>query len=56
MVTPTKQRPPVAVRISDDLEQYLRDKAAEGHRTLTAEIRMRLEQSRECERQAQQAA
>jgi hypothetical protein len=47
MTTSAKQKPNVAVRLSDDLEQYLREKAAVAHRTLTGEIRMRLELTRQ---------
>lgn len=46
MTTSAKQKPNVAVRLSDELEKYLRDQAKTAHRTLTAEIRMRLEASR----------
>ncbi|WP_313082608.1 hypothetical protein [Pulveribacter sp.] len=54
MTTSAKQKPNVAVRLSDDLEQYLREKAAAAHRTLTGEIRMRLEASRQADQQPQQ--
>lgn len=54
MTTGTKQKPNVAVRLSDDLEQYLREKATAAHRTLTGEIRLRLEQSRLADQQPQQ--
>ncbi len=54
MTTGTKQKPNVAVRLSDDLEQYLREKATSAHRTLTGEIRLRLEQSRLADQQPQQ--
>ena len=49
-----KQKPNVAVRLSDELEQYLRERAAAAHRTLTGEIRLRLEASRESDQQPQQ--
>lgn len=54
MTTGPKQRPNVYIRLGDDLEQYLRDRAAAGHRTLTREIRMRLEASRQADQQPQQ--
>ena len=44
-----KQKPNVQVRLSDDLERYLRERAAASHRTITAEIRMRLELSHEAD-------
>jgi plasmid stability protein len=40
-----KQKPALAIRLPDPLEAHLRAKAAEAHRTITAEIRMRLEWS-----------
>lgn len=54
MTTSAKQKPSVAVRLSEELEQYLRDRAAVAHRTLTGEIRLRLEASREADQQLQQ--
>ena len=49
--TSKKQKPPVYIRLDHDLEQYLRERAAAGHRTLTSEIRMRLELTRTLEQQ-----
>lgn len=54
MTTSAKQKPNVAVRLNDDLEQYLREKATAAHRTLTGEIRMRLEASRQADQQTTQ--
>lgn len=54
MTTSAKQKPNVAVRLSDELEQYLRERAAAAHRTLTGEIRLRLEASREADQQLPQ--
>lgn len=54
MTVSAKQKPNVAIRLSDELEQYLRACAAAAHRTLTGEIRMRLEASRQAEQQPQQ--
>ena len=51
-----KQKPNVAVRLPDDLQDYLRAKAAEGHRTLTGEINMRLERSRALDAPASDSA
>ena len=48
----TKQKPSVAVRLGDELETYLRERAAAGHRSLSGEIRMRLEASQEADRQS----
>lgn len=52
MTATPKQKPPLAIRVGEELEAYLRAKAAEGHRTITGEIRMRLEQSRRLDQQA----
>jgi plasmid stability protein len=41
-----KQKPNVAVRLPDDLQTFLAAAAAKSYRSLSAEIRMRLEQSR----------
>ena len=49
--TPKKQKPPVYIRVGDELEQYLRERAEAGHRTLTSEIRMRLELTRTLDQQ-----
>lgn len=54
MTTSVKQKPNVAVRLSEELEQYLRDSAAKAHRTLSGEIRMRLEASRQADQQPHQ--
>lgn len=51
MTTPHRQKSPLAIRISDELETYLRQRAADGHRTMSNEIRMRLEQSRQADQQ-----
>ena len=52
MTSRAKQKPNVAVRLSDDLEQHLRERAAKAHRTLTGEIRMRLELTRQLDSQS----
>lgn len=49
-----RQKPNVAIRLPDDLQQYLQRKAAEGYRTLTGEITMRLERTRELDQQPSQ--
>ncbi|WP_422096307.1 hypothetical protein [Variovorax sp.] len=46
MAERARQKPNVAIRLPDDLQQYLQLKAAEGYRTLTGEITMRLQWSR----------
>lgn len=50
-MTKTKQKAPVAIRLPDDLQAYLQKKAAEGYRTITGEITMRLEWSRQRDEQ-----
>ncbi len=47
-----KQKPSVAVRLDDALETYLRERAAAGHRSLSGEIRMRLEASQQADQQS----
>ncbi|MEN5181780.1 hypothetical protein ABE501_18620 [Comamonas testosteroni] len=42
-----KPKPPVSVKLSDDLEEFLRQRAKEGFRSLSMEIKMRLEWSRQ---------
>lgn len=49
-----KQKPSVAVRLDDELESYLRSKALAAHRSLSGELRMRLEASREADQQPSQ--
>ncbi|MDE1557370.1 MULTISPECIES: hypothetical protein [Comamonas] len=44
-----KPKPPVSVKLPNDLEEYLRDQAKVGFRSLSKEITMRLEQSRKAE-------
>lgn len=41
-----KPKQPVSVKLPDDLEEYLRDQAKDGFRSLSKEITMRLEWSR----------
>lgn len=45
----TKRRPPVSVKLPDDLENYLRERAKHDFRSLSKEIVMRLEQSRKAQ-------
>lgn len=54
MTANKKQKPPLAIRVGDELEAYLRARAAEGHRTITGEIRMRLERTHQQDQQAAQ--
>lgn len=42
-----KRKSPIALSLKQDLEQYLRDQAARNYRTVTAEISMRLERTRQ---------
>lgn len=42
----SKQKSNIAVRLDEGLSSYLREKAINGHRSLTSEIRMRLEKTR----------
>jgi len=51
MAVKTKQKPNVAIRLPDDLQRFLVTAAARSYRSLSAEIRMRLEQSRAMDRQ-----
>lgn len=51
MTMRAKQKPNIAVRLPDDLQAYLVRKAAEGFRSLTGEITMRLERTRELDQQ-----
>lgn len=46
-MTPRKQTTPYPLRLPEDLRAYLEDQAAAGHRSLHAEIVMRLEQTRQ---------
>ena len=41
-----KQKPTVAIRLPNELQDFLAKQAENSYRTLSAEIRMRLEQSR----------
>lgn len=50
-----KQAPPVGVRITHDLRQYLEGKAKESFRSLSSEIALRLEKSRKADQTAQGA-
>lgn len=51
-----KRKPPLSLVLPDDLQKYLQDKAAAGYRSVTKEITMRLEQSRQAEQQRQGSA
>lgn len=53
MVKRARQKPNVAIRLPDDLQQYLQHQASEGYRTLTGEITMRLERTRELDQHPQ---
>lgn len=46
-----KQAPPVGVRLTQDLRQYLEGKAKEAFRSLSSEIALRLEKSRQADQQ-----
>lgn len=41
------QKPNIAVRLPDDLQEYIARKASESYRSLTGEITMRLECTRQ---------
>ncbi|MET3441354.1 hypothetical protein ABIC94_002112 [Variovorax paradoxus] len=43
----TKQKPPVSLRLPDSLQDFLTAEAGKGWRSLSREIVMRLEKSRE---------
>lgn len=49
MTISKKQKPPIQFRPSDDLEAYLRAKAAEAFRSVNQEILFRLEASRQAD-------
>lgn len=44
-----KRKPPFSLMLPDDLDAYLRAKAAAAYRSVTKEIEMRLEHSRQHE-------
>lgn len=44
-----KQKSPVSLRLPDDLQKYLAQRANEGYRNLSQEIVMRLEASRQAD-------
>lgn len=46
MKTPKVQVPPSGVRLEPSLKTYLKHQAVDNHRTFSAEINYRLEQSR----------
>ncbi|MDP9908694.1 hypothetical protein J2W27_000787 [Variovorax boronicumulans] len=52
--TTKKQKPPVALRLPDELQDFLTQEAAKGWRSLSREIVMRLNESRERQLAAQQ--
>ncbi|WP_220811598.1 TraY domain-containing protein [Variovorax sp. UMC13] len=47
MTTTSKQKAPLAVRLPAELQDFLTQQAKASYRTLTAEVRMRLEESRD---------
>jgi hypothetical protein len=47
MTLRTVQKPNIAVRLPADLQEYITRKAAESYRSLTGEITMRLERTRQ---------
>lgn len=51
MTTSPKQKLNIAVRLTDDLGDFLRSQAAAARRTISAEIRMRLERTRQQDEQ-----
>ena len=56
MTTEIKRKPMLSVALPEDLAEYLREKAKTGYRSLTAEIGMRLEESRKLEQKQAQGA
>lgn len=56
MAVKSQQKPNVAIRLSDDLQRFLVAAAARSYRSLSAEIRMRLEQSRALDQRAEESS
>lgn len=50
-----KRRPVLSIQLSEDLEAYLREHAEAGYRSLSKEVAMRLEHSRQVETQQARA-
>lgn len=50
----TKQTPPIGVRLQPDLRDYIETQAKENFRSVSAEIAMRLDRSRQADQQTQQ--
>lgn len=50
----TKQTPPIGVRLQPNLREYIEQQAKVNFRSVSAEIAMRLELSRQAEQQTQQ--
>lgn len=48
----TKRRPILSIQLPRDLEAYLRERADAGYRTVSKEVVMRLEQSRQNDEQS----
>lgn len=48
-----KQKSPVSLRLPDDLQQYLAQRASQGYRNMSQEILMRLQASRQADMQPQ---
>ena len=56
-MTKARQKPPIQFRPSDDMEEYLREKAAQSFRSVNKEVQFRLEQYRQIEqREAQKGS
>lgn len=49
-----KQTPPIGVRLQPNLREYIEQQAKVNFRSVSAEIAMRLELSRQAEQQTQQ--
>lgn len=50
------QAPPVGIRLGEELQEYLRAQAAKNFRSLSSEIAMRLELSRQADQASAGAA
>jgi hypothetical protein len=49
-----QQKSPVSLRLPDELQKYLSDRANAGYRNMSQEILMRLEASRQADQQTTQ--
>lgn len=53
MTNTAKRKPPLSILLPPELEAFLRKRAQQGYRSISKEIAMRLEQSRQAELEQQ---